>query len=117
MFPYSFRFWQCLVRYKDTNLLVNIVNASKYLLCICIYVTNIFAGINSFYFGLWIFVYIVSTIFSCSFDIYMDWGLLRSKESGKYGLRSKILYPPKFYYFAMITNLFLRFIWILSLMP
>ena len=50
----------------------------------------------------------------------MDWGLFRCwNESGYYGLRSSKLcrFQPKFYYFAMITNILLRFYWIISLFP
>jgi hypothetical protein len=47
----------------------------------------------------------------------MDWGLLRSQEPGKKYLRNKIMYPAWFYYYAMISNLFLRFFWILGLIP
>ena len=44
----------------------------------------------------------------------MDWGLLRSRKKGRWGLRDKIMFPPHYYYFAIFTNLILRFIWILS---
>lgn len=47
----------------------------------------------------------------------MDWGLLRTKEAGKYGLRPKIKYPAKFYYFAIVTNALLRFWWVISIFP
>jgi len=45
----------------------------------------------------------------------MDWGLLRSKEKGKMFLRSKLLYPTWFYYYAIISNFIMRFFWIISL--
>jgi hypothetical protein len=44
----------------------------------------------------------------------MDWGLIRSNEKGKLYLRPKILYPAWFYYYAMASNLFMRFFWVLS---
>ena len=44
----------------------------------------------------------------------MDWGLIRSKKKGKYGLRDVIQYPPAFYYFAMVINALLRFFWVIS---
>ena len=43
----------------------------------------------------------------------MDWGLLRDKRL----LRSKILYPPIYYYFSSFTNFILRFVWILGFFP
>jgi hypothetical protein len=45
----------------------------------------------------------------------MDWGLLRSNEKGKKFLRPKFLFPKWFYYYAIITNFFLRFAWVLAL--
>ena len=45
----------------------------------------------------------------------MDWGLLRTKESGKKHLRTKLLYPVMFYYWAIVTNLMMRLMWIVPL--
>jgi len=44
-------------------------------------------------------------------DIYMDWGLAR-KNSKNFFLRNNILYPPSYYYFAIIINIFLRLTWL-----
>ena len=45
----------------------------------------------------------------------MDWGLLRTKEAGRYGLRPETKYPSNFYYYAIVNNLALRFFWVLNL--
>ena len=45
----------------------------------------------------------------------MDWGLLRSNDPGKKYLRSKLLYPVWFYYYAALTNLMMRLMWIVPL--
>ena len=45
----------------------------------------------------------------------MDWGLLRSNDLGKRYLRSKLLYPVWFYYYAALTNLMMRLMWIVPL--
>jgi len=63
----------------------------------------------------YIFVSIISTVYSYAWDIYMDWGLFRSFDKEKKYLRPKFLYPAWFYYYAMISNFFLRFLWILGL--
>jgi hypothetical protein len=47
----------------------------------------------------------------------MDWGLLRGTEPGKKLLRDRLKFPKRFYYFSMITNLILRFSWVLTLIP
>lgn len=67
------------------------------------------------YFYLFIVLNLISTFYSYSWDIYMDWGLFRSNERGKRCLREKLLYPVWFYYFAMGSNLLMRFIWVLPL--
>ena len=47
----------------------------------------------------------------------MDFGFLQP-YSKNYPLRDKLSYPEKgFYYFCMISNLFLRFMWVLSVSP
>lgn len=66
-------------------------------------------------FKLYILVYVISTAYCYCWDLYMDWGLLRSYEPGKKYLRPKLMYPVWFYYYAMISNFFLRFAWLLSL--
>ena len=42
----------------------------------------------------------------------MDWGLLRATDPGKKFLRNKLLYPKWFYYFAAVTNLLMRLMWL-----
>ena len=46
----------------------------------------------------------------------MDWGLMRNFEDGdrKY-LRKKITYHPYFYYYCMVSDLFLRLAWIFGI--
>lgn len=41
----------------------------------------------------------------------MDWGLAR-RNSKNFFLRNNILYPPKYYYVAVIINSCLRFTWL-----
>ena len=66
---------------------------------------------------LYIFIGIslIATCYSYGWDLYMDWGLIRSTKSGKWGLRDKILLPSWFYYYAALSNLILRFAWVLPL--
>jgi len=62
---------------------------------------------------------IFSTLYSYSWDIVMDWGLLRGTKGGRINrlLRDKIKYPPSLYIFSAITNFFLRFAWVVTLVP
>lgn len=64
-------------------------------------------------FWLYLAVKCFSTLYSYSWDLYMDWGMLRSRDLKCYGLREKTTYPKCFYYFAAVSNLFLRFFWII----
>lgn len=58
---------------------------------------------------------ITATLFSFSWDIFMDWGLGNRSSSNPY-LRDRLMYPSKlFYYSAMGSNLAFRFAWIISL--
>jgi hypothetical protein len=62
---------------------------------------------------------IFSTLYSYSWDIVMDWGLLRGSGGSK-GMINKLLrdrlkYPASFYLFSAFTNFFLRFAWILPI--
>lgn len=59
----------------------------------------------------------LSTIYSCIWDYYMDWGLFRCFTKGKYGLREKISFSPNFYYRAIVINFILRFWWLVGVYP
>ena len=112
--PYWFRLAQCFRRYHDCKMKVHLINAGKYFSVILIQFANIFRHKIKGDLTLYIFlaVSLLSTAYSYSWDLYMDWGLLRSKETGKLFLRPKILLPRWFYYYAIISNFFLRFAWI-----
>ena len=84
---------------------------------IAVQVANIFRGHGQLSNGIYIAIALCSTTYCLYWDYYMDWGLFRSKSKGKKYLRSKLMYPVPFYYYAMVSNFFLRFFWILSLIP
>lgn len=63
---------------------------------------------------------IFTTLYAYSWDIRVDWGLLMRKKPDEkyhysYWLRDRLMYPAYFYYFAVVTNLLLRFAWLISL--
>jgi hypothetical protein len=60
-------------------------------------------------------IVLIGSTYSYIWDIYMDWGLMRCFEEGKWGLRDKINYKPAFYYWAIFSDFVLRFLWILGL--
>eukprot|EP00347_Sterkiella_histriomuscorum_P002512 403367865 len=115
--PYWFRLAQCMRRYHDTKLKAHLINGGKYFSSILIQLANVFKTKDKNDTTFWIFVAvsIYSTLYSYSWDLYMDWGLLRSKEPGKKYLRNKLLYPAWFYYYAVVSNFIMRFFWVISL--
>jgi len=105
--------------YYDRSLITQLYNAGKYftgILASLIFIVYKVAdrelneGIVAYRF--YLAVLLISTVYSYVWDIYMDWGLLRCKDSGKYGLRKVINYSPNFYYYAIVSDLVLRFSWI-----
>ena len=90
------------------------MNAGKY-----------FAGLVNIYFsyllstqkiGLRLFVGwgVFTTLYCYAWDLTMDWGLLRGVKNDRL-LRDRLFYPKWLYYWSMITNLILRFAWLLPL--
>ena len=63
-----------------------------------------------------IIAHIIVTMYSYLWDVIKDWGLFKSK-SKHFLLKDNLLYPRKFYYFALVTNFVLRFIWTSLLIP
>jgi len=58
---------------------------------------------------------VISTLWCAVWDYYMDWGLFRSFKKDRYMLREQLRFPKYFYYFAMVSNFILRFLWLLSI--
>ena len=118
--PYWLRFWQCVVRYRETGMTLYYVNCFKqafgfFAALVGVgYLLNEKGGyINkTVAFNITILITFFASMFGYCWDIYVDFGLCRTLAPGKTLLRSKILYPKWFYYFAMASNLFMRLAWI-----
>lgn len=115
--PYWFRFCQCLRKYKDSEQKIHLVNAGKYFSDLCVPLAQLWVVKYDFdtAFWIWVAVHTIASSYSYAWDIYMDWGLLRSKELGTYGLRPKINYHAYFYYYAIVSDFILRFFWIVPI--
>ena len=124
--PFWWRFWQCIHRYyEDRTNTTQLWNAAKYYTGIAsaLLLINYSKkggrfnddGCFTSQYCLWIIMQMINSIYSYSWDLYMDWGLLRSKEAGTYGLRHKISYHKAFYYWAIVSNLLLRGTWLITL--
>lgn len=64
----------------------------------------------------WLAFSVLGAVYTYLWDVIMDWGLLSGQGDHRL-LRSKRSYPVAWYYFAMVTNLFLRFTWTLTILP
>ena len=123
--PFWFRFFQCLKRYFDSKLTVNLYNAGKYfskivpvLIVIYFETDNIDNKVKKYYgngFSYYLVSNVISTLWCAVWDYYMDWGLFRSFKKDRYMLREQLRFPKYFYYFAMVSNFILRFLWLVSI--
>jgi len=133
MMPLVIRFNQCLRKFWDTgDRFPHLANATKYVSSLLVTLFGIFHPLYleyeyntvarkklefslNFYQIFWTILFVVSSIYSFIWDVYMDWGLGREQYSF---LNHPLMYPQKFYYhFAIGIDLILRFIWVSTLIP
>jgi hypothetical protein len=106
------------VRYKETKLTPNLVNAGKYFSSIMIQGASAYKVKAKSDFAstlTWSLIALGSTIYCLYWDYTKDWGLFKTKKPGRKYLREELKYPVLYYYFAMVTNFFLRFLWVLGI--
>jgi len=113
--PFIIRLVQCLRRYSDSPDLSHALNCGKYTSAIFVTFFAVMAKEYPSVQPAWIVAACFGTMYSYSWDILKDWSLL---QGSKYGhLRKKLTLSPGWYYFAMVSNLFLRIAWIMSISP
>jgi hypothetical protein len=121
-FPIIFRMIQCFrVMLKAPHWLFNkqTVNFTKYMVSLLVAMFSFIYGHSGdkIFWVLWIIMACSSSLFSYSWDLKMDWGLLEPNAPHRF-LRRTIWYKnPYFYYISGVVNLMLRFMWILSISP
>ncbi|XP_012539445.1 xenotropic and polytropic retrovirus receptor 1 isoform X2 [Monomorium pharaonis] len=124
--PAWFRFAQCLRRYRDTKeTFPHLLNAVKYATSFFVVIFSYLHLINKKhytlstenpYFYLWLTVSVVSSCFTYTWDVKLDWGLFDSSAGENKFLREEIVYSsPYYYYFAIVEDFILRFGWAFSL--
>ncbi|KIN99651.1 hypothetical protein M404DRAFT_16490 [Pisolithus tinctorius Marx 270] len=121
--PYLMRLVQCVRRYRDTRFLGNLLNAGKYasgMVSSLCYHYWVHSGTPrqgpSFVF--FCFTEMLSSLYSCAWDLIVDWSLF--KRDTRYPLlRPDLIYTSQIasYYFAIITNVLVRFIWVIYIPP
>ncbi|CAG9857528.1 unnamed protein product [Phyllotreta striolata] len=123
--PAWLRFAQCLRRYYDSkDAFPHLVNAGKYSTTFLVVLFGTLRSVykddyptssHNPYMILWIAAQILSSVYSYTWDIKMDWGLLDKSAGENRFLREETVYSSKFfYYFAIIEDFVLRFVWTLS---
>ncbi|KAF9458973.1 EXS-domain-containing protein [Collybia nuda] len=116
--PSFVRLVQSIRRYADSKLSTHLINGGKY-----------GSGIVAFFFFylwrhqgfghgaifvLWVVFNSMYSIYATSWDLIMDWSFLKIRSPYPL-LRPELVYNNNvaFYYFAIVTNILIRFIWIL----
>ncbi|TDL22762.1 EXS-domain-containing protein [Rickenella mellea] len=116
--PLVVRAVQSVKRYSDSHLNTHLINGGKYLTGV-IYYAVYFAWRHSgnphnWLMALFCLAGTSYSIYAASWDMLMDWSLL--KRPAQYPLlRRELVYTNHIplYYFALITNLVIRFSWII----
>lgn len=120
--PVFYRMVQCSRSLYNKKKLIDwdLANFFKYFFTLMVAIFSYLLGTdpsNNIYLAIWIANAAISTIYSYSWDLKMDWGLLQPGSKNKY-LRDKLIYPRKrMYYFIIIINLFLRLSWVFTISP
>ncbi|XP_018360931.1 PREDICTED: xenotropic and polytropic retrovirus receptor 1-like [Trachymyrmex cornetzi] len=123
--PAWFRFAQCVRRYRDSKeAFPHLVNAGKYSTTFLVVAANTLYAYHGAEYNnkwenpwlwLWVCSCLINSIYSYTWDLKMDWGLLDSNAGENRFLREEVVYSTAwFYYFAIIEDFILRFIWIAS---
>jgi len=121
--PYWFRFMQCWRKYYDTkSKFPHVANAMKYFSGIIVVIASLtvqLTGALGSLWYLWIIIYVIATMYMYLWDLFMDWDMFRYDPNSllKLRMRSHRIYPKHYYIFASVTNLILRFFWVMTLFP
>jgi xenotropic and polytropic retrovirus receptor 1 len=112
LLPLVFRFNQCLRKFHDTGKrFPHLANASKYALSQTVTLFGAFHPlylmhknpeshtVNLFQF-FWTGVFVASSLYSFTWDVYMDWGLGIPKHQF---LGPRLMYPRRIYYYYIIA--------------
>ena len=124
--PAWIRFLQCFRRYRDTrHKFPHLANALKYAttfldtiaLCLRYKFSKFYeTEWNSPYLYIWIVLRILSSSYKTWWDLKMDWGFFDKNAGDNKYLREVCIYSSKwYYYFAIVQNVILRFIWIVRI--
>ncbi|KAH7887084.1 EXS-domain-containing protein [Phlebopus sp. FC_14] len=116
--PFLVRFVQSMRRYWDSRLPTHLINAGKYGMGMLYYFfyfywrhqNNVEHGAS---YILWCFTASAYAIYACAWDFLMDWSICKPHARHPF-LRPELVYTSQIpsYYFALVTNVCIRFIWV-----
>ncbi|KAF9239799.1 EXS-domain-containing protein [Melanogaster broomeanus] len=116
--PLLIRLAQSLRRYRDSRLPIHLINAGKYAMGMINYFfyyywrhkDNLHHGTG---YVLWCFTAIIYATYACAWDFLMDWSMCKPHARHPF-LRPELVYTSQIpsYYFALVSNLCIRFFWI-----
>lgn len=122
--PFWVRLMQCARAFYDKRKVKDAANGLKY----CSSISVVLLSFTT-YSSVWLAVSICSTVYGCSWDIFMDWGLgpagIRRRLHGpEFGdeehpsmLRKVLTYERWVYYFAVCTNVMAKCCWAIVISP
>jgi hypothetical protein len=118
--PYWFRFLQCLNKRYYTGSYLHLLNAGKYFSDMLVPLAALPLWYTAYSHNKVWWIYVgtkaFANLYSYVWDIKMDFGLCRYfKKDEKYLLREKLMYPVWFYWYMIVSDFILRFVWILGL--
>lgn len=113
LLPLLIRFNQCLRRYMDTgDRFPHLANATKYALSQTVTLFGAFHPLYMEYLPetrnqelnlfqiFWMIVFVSSSLYSFTWDVFMDWGLGRREYNF---LGPSLMYPRRYYYYAVMA--------------
>ncbi|PIL23311.1 transporter [Ganoderma sinense ZZ0214-1] len=116
--PLLVRLVQSVKRYVDSGLVTHLINGGKYgsgiLQILFYFLWRSQGGVHGPMFVAWCVFATSYSIYAGAWDLLMDWSLLRPHAPYSM-LRQELLYHNAipFYYFAIVSNILIRFIWVI----
>ncbi|KAI0077380.1 EXS-domain-containing protein [Panus rudis PR-1116 ss-1] len=115
--PLLVRAVQSVKRWFDSRLVTHLINGGKYatgiIYYLCYFIWRNQGAGRGGSFAAWCLFGTIYSSYAAAWDLLMDWSFLRPHVYPPF-LRSELLYrnAVPMYYFAIITNIFIRFIWV-----
>ncbi|KAM5537632.1 hypothetical protein V8D89_008710 [Ganoderma adspersum] len=116
--PLLVRLVQSVKRFVDSGLVTHLINGGKYgsgiLQVLFYFLWRSQGGVHGPMFVAWCVFATSYSIYAGAWDLLMDWSLLRPHAPYPM-LRQELLYHNTipFYYFAIVSNILIRFIWVI----